>query len=68
MSNKMTDSLKLAATEWVAQRIKNISKELTFEESFKAGFLTAITRILLDLDQMLVDVNEAEKSEGNLNN
>jgi hypothetical protein len=68
MSNKMTDSLKLAATEWVAQRIKNTSKELTFEESFKAGFLTAITRILLDLDQMLVDVNEAEKSEENLNN
>jgi hypothetical protein len=61
--NNYRDSIETAATQWVADRLKDTAKELTFEESFKAGFLTAVTRLLLDLDGMLQQFNNDKINE-----
>lgn len=59
--SKYKESIEAAAKQWVGDRLKDTSRELTFEECYKAGFLTAVTRLLLDLDGMLQDVNGPEE-------
>lgn len=58
--SKYKESIEAAAKQWVSDRLKDTASQLTFEESFRAGFLTAVTRLLLDLDGMLQEINIEE--------